>query len=1170
MNWLTRFSVRNVAAILILVLLISGGGLYTATQLKMESMPDINFPVVVAITPYPGASPEDISKKVTEPIEKAVQGVEGMQKLTSVTADNTSVIVAQFDFDADLDKAQQEMEDLISKVPLPEDAMETTFNRFGFNSTPLVSLSVTSESKSTAELERLINDEVKPALDGVNGVGEIQVKGEGPKAVYIRLKPDKLKIYNLSAQSVQQALQSANMSLPLGDLSTGQVDMPVRIDQKITSVDDLRNYELTVPPNQMEGMQQAFDQIGQGFQTMGQQMGALGQAVGGLGQAVNGIGQAVNGIGQGVAGLSKAQATQADLVAKLIGLQIALNEEMSKPEPDMQKVGNLYGAINGIKNALNQLSAQLSKAKAPSGGKLAGGDMPSMKMPKGKTAAGATGKPKMEEAEIKTVKLSDIASITESAEDHSLITRTNGKPSVNIDVIKDQDANIVDVADGINAKLAQLKKSHPELKITTMYDQSKGVKASIHSMVREGLLGALFASAIILIFLREFRMTLISIVSIPVSILATLILLQQADITLNIMTLGGLAVAIGRVVDDSIVVIENIHRHLMQNPDRSVNLIQLATKEVAAAITSSTLTTVAVFIPLGFVTGIVGEVFYPFALTVAFSLLCSLVVAVTIVPVLAKLMLLKGTPMRQERSESRLARLYRKSLAWALDHKAIVMGLSTVMLIASLFLIPLVGTTFLPAEKEKTMRVTVELPSGTDLRQTDKVSNQIEALLRKHKEVKIISTSVGNLAGQLGNDGSIGSSNRASMFVSLAENTEMDTLLADVRNQVKPIAEENKAEINVAEMSSMGVSNSAISISIRGQKLEDIKKVTDELTEKLKTVHGLTNVSNNLSAQKDIVTIHVDDAKAAKKGLMAQQVAMSVRGLLQADKVMEIEQGNESQEVKLGLEEDGLHSIDRLKKVEILSQTGDLVRLDEIATIKQGKGPVSIQKEDTHLYASVSGDVTVKDTGAVSREILAILSKMKMPSGVTAKVGGDTEEMNKSFAQLGIAMIVAVFAVYLVMLIAFGEATAPFTILFSLPFAVIGGLVGLYVAGQPISVSAMIGALMLIGIVVTNAIVLIDRVMQKRKEGLSTREALLEAGETRLRPILMTALATVFALLPLGLGYGEGTLLSQGLAVVVIGGLLSSTLLTLFIVPIVYQLFVRLQDRLSGRKGKTA
>jgi multidrug efflux pump subunit AcrB len=384
------------------------------------------------------------------------------------------------------------------------------------------------------------------------------------------------------------------------------------------------------------------------------------------------------------------------------------------------------------------------------------------------------------------------------------------------------------------------------------------------------------------------------------------------------------------------------------------------------------------------------------------------------------------------------------------------------------------------------------------------------------------------------------------------------------------LAEEHKAEINVTEMSSMGVHGGGINASVRGDNMADVKQVTDELTAKLKSVDGLTNVSNNLSAQKEIVTLQVDEAKAAKKGLVAQQVAMSVRALLQADKVMEIERGNEAQEVKLGLEKEGLASVEQLKKVEILSQTGDMIRLDEIATLKVEKGPVSIQKEDGQLYASVTGDVTVKDTGAVSREVMDIISKMKKPSGVAIKLGGDTEEMNKSFAQLGVAMIVAIFAVYLVMLIAFGEATAPFTILFSLPFAVIGGLVGLYVADQPISVSAMIGALMLIGIVVTNAIVLIDRVMQKRKEGWEITEALLEAAGTRLRPILMTALATVCALLPLGLGYGEGTLLSQGLAVVVIGGLLSSTLLTLFIVPIVYQLFAGLQARFGGKKEKEA
>jgi HAE1 family hydrophobic/amphiphilic exporter-1 len=833
------------------------------------------------------------------------------------------------------------------------------------------------------------------------------------------------------------------------------------------------------------------------------------------------------------------------------------------------KVAGLQSQIAQDKAILNALNGKLQSMRAkmpkPSGGshKSAGEKIPtgSMKTPKFSTSAG-----KM--TEIKTIKLGDIASITESAEDNNMITRTNGKPSVNIDIIKNPDANVVEVADQVNQKLDELKKANPDVHVIKLFDKSEGVKSSIRSMIREGLLGALFASVVILIFLRKFRMTLISIVSIPVSIFVTIILLKQADISLNIMTLGGIAVAIGRVVDDSIVVIENIYRHMMKNPQRNSEMISLATKEVASAITSSTLTTVAVFIPLGFVGGIVGKVFYPFAITVAIALLCSLLVAVTLVPVLAKIMLLRGTRMHVDRSHSRLADGYKKALRWALNHKPIVLTLSTALLLGSLGLIPLVGTSFLPSEKDKAMQISLRMPAGTDLNKTNEVANEIEAILKKHKEVKVISSSVGGLSGQLMSDGSIGSSNRASMFVSLDSSTNMDTFLEQVRHDLKLLAKQG--EINVTEVKSVGPPSSSIQVSVKGDNLNDIKKVTEELTAKMKNVHGLANVSNNLSAQRDIVTVTVDHDKAAKQGLVAQQVAYTIRGLLDAQTVFKMEHGNQTQGVKLGLEEKDLNSVDKLKDIQILSQSGKLIRLGDIAEVKHEKGPVSIQKQNAQQYATVSGDVTIKDTGAVSREIQKIIGGMTIPKGVTVKIGGDTEEMNKSFAQLGEAMVVAVFAVYIVMMIAFGEATAPFTIMFSLPFAVIGGLVGLWFSAQPISVSAMIGALMLIGIVVTNAIVLIDRVQQVRERGLEIQEALLEAAGTRLRPILMTALATIFALLPLGLGYGEGTLMSQGLAVVVIGGLASSTLLTLFIVPIVYLLFTRIRERLLDKRTEEA
>mgnify|MGYP001178159412 FL=1 len=1178
MSWLTRFSLKNVAAVLILVLLVTFGGVYTAGQMKMEAMPDISFPVIVAITPYPGASPEDVDEKVTQPVEQALMGTEGAKKVQSISADSTSVVVVEFDFDVDLDKMQQEMKEAVNRLDLPEEAMETTFNQFGFDTFPMMIVSLYSEKKKPEELEKWVKEEVEPTLKSVAGVGRVDIKGQGPKAVVVRLKQDKLKKYNLTSQQVQQALQGNNVSIPVGDLRVDRLDMPVRIDQKITSVEDLRNMRLTVYPDPQAGMKDAFEQIGQGMEGLGQAVGGLGQAVGGLGEAVGRMGEGLGQVGQGV-GLVQAQVqllqSAQQLQAQLLGDRIALNkaEERLRENPNdgeaAREAAMLKAKIEAQEKGLKEIDSRLKSLQKqmpqPKGmdGKKAQIPSPGVQPPKG--SGQGVKKPSAGEPKVKTVKLSDIAEVKESSEGNTLITRTNGKPSVNIEVVKSPDGNVVETAEGIKEKLDELKRNHPEIETTLLHDQSRAVKDSIMTMVREGLLGALFASLVILVFLRNLRTTLIAVVSIPLSVLATLTLLHQADITLNIMTLGGLAVAIGRVVDDSIVVIENIYRHFSQTRERGVALIQYATKEVGSAITSSTLTTVAVFVPLGMVSGIVGKVFVPFAVTVVIALLSSLVVAVTVVPLLAKLTLLNGKKLKTERRESRMAQIYRRALSWSLDHRKTVLLLSTLMLLASLLLIPLVGTSFLPADKDKAIQVEVKMPSGTALEVTNDKAKEIEDQLKTYSEVQVISTTVGNLRGQLAGDGSIGSTNRVNMFVSLDPDTKMDAFLKRVRSDLEGLKED--AELNVHEVNSMIPTSGEIVAVVKGDRMQDIRKVAEALTQRMEKVDDLVNVTNNLSEQKELVNIKVDQEKAAKEGLSAAQVAMSIRGLLEADTVTELENGSQVQEVKLGLERKDLASLKKLKDVRIMGATGNLVRLGDVAKVEKVKGPVTIQKENGQSYATVTGDITTSDSGAVSREVRQIIDGMDLPAGVTVSLSGETEEMDKSFAQLGVAMIVAVLAVYLVMIVAFGEATAPFTIMFSLPYAVIGGLVGLWISGQPISVSGLIGALMLIGIVVTNAIVLIDRVQQQRRRGLDVRSALLEAGGTRLRPILMTAFATIFALLPLGLGYGDGSLISQGLAVVVIGGLTSSTFLTLFIVPIMYSILTGLKERVLRKRA---
>ncbi|MFD1425152.1 efflux RND transporter permease subunit [Laceyella tengchongensis] len=1149
---LTQFSLRNAAMVFLLVVLITAGGVYTATQLKMESMPDIDIPVIAAVTGYPGASPQEVDEKVTKPIEQALQELEGVKKVTSMSSDSVSMVAVEYSFNTDLNQAKQEMQNAIEQTRLPKETTPTSFNRFGFNSKPFMILSVTSKTQSITELEQWVKQTMTPALKRIKEVGKAEIQGQSSKAVYVRLKQDQLKKYNLSVQQVQQALQGNNVTIPVGDVHAEDVIRPVQIDQKITSVEQLKNLRIPLYPNPQENLQKSMKQIDQGFQGLGQSVGQLGQGLGQVGQ----------GLGLLQAQMQLMQAAQ-QLQAKLLADQLALNAAQLwlKQHPEDEKAKATVAtlkpkvdaetkALKKMNDKLKQLQNRMPKPERPAG-KLQPG--------KGQATPAQTAAPSQPQS-LKTIKLSQIANVTESIEDAPLITRVNGKPSVNIELLKNPDGNIVDAANKVKEKTASLMKQHPGLEISVLLDQSAMVKLSIHTIIREGLLGALFAMLVILLFLRNLRTVVISIVSIPLSIMATLIFLDQADLTLNVMTLGGLAVAIGRIVDDSLVVIENIHRHRLRSNEETVSLIQTATKEVASAITSSTFTTVVVFIPLGFIDGVVGKLFTPFALTIVFSLLCSLVVSITIVPLMAKYLLKGEKRSRRRRKKSQVVLFYQASLDWAFQHKAVILISAAALLAGSLCLIPVVGTSFIPADQNRTLQVKLTLPPGTSLSATNQKAKEIESQLKSHPEVQVVSASIGNLNSPMAGD-----TNHISLLVSLRPDTDTSVMVERIRQRLQ--RHKGNAELQVLELKSLGPSTNQITSVVKGERISDIQAVAAELTQRMKQMKGLTNVSNNLSEQKKLLNVDIDQQKASSEGLTASQVAMSVRALLKADKVNEITQGNQSLEIRLGLEKPQINLVQKLKDLQLLSPSGRMVKLGSIATVKEIDCPLKIQKENGQQYATISGDAVTQDTGALSAELRNIISEIKLPPGVEVTIGGDAQQMSDSFQQIGIAIAGATLLVYLVMLATFKEATTPFTILFSLPFAVIGGLVGLWIAGLPISVAALIGALMLIGIVVTNAIVLLDRVHQQMADGLELEDALLEAAGTRLRPIMMTACATVFALIPAGLGIGEGNAITQGLSVVVIGGLISSTLLTLYIVPIMYLLLSKIGRRNPAKQN---
>lgn len=762
---------------------------------------------------------------------------------------------------------------------------------------------------------------------------------------------------------------------------------------------------------------------------------------------------------------------------------------------------------------------------------------------------------------IPTIKLSEIAEIKQVGQAES-ISRTNGKEAIGISVVKSVDANTVDVAKHVKEKMDDFEKEIDGLEAVVTFDQALPIEKSVETMLSKALFGAGFAMVIILLFLRDIKSTLISVISIPLSLLIAVLLLKQMDITLNMMTLGAMTVAIGRVVDDSIVVIENIYRRMSNTNEtlKGFDLIREATKEMFVPIMSSTIVTIAVFLPLGLVGGMVGELFLPFALTIVFALLASLVVAITIVPMLAHTMFKNGVKAKhEEHKPGKMAGSYKKVLNWTLNHKIITSAIAVVMLVGSLALVPLIGVSFISMDEEKSMIVTFKPKPGVTLEETEKIATEAEKYFMDRKDVKTVQMSLGGQA-QMG----MGDSNSAMFFVNYDPDTknfeeEKEKVIKAVQSTT------DQGEWKSQDFGMTGTSN-AIDLQVFGEDMKDVAPVVTELEDIMKDNSNIKKVDSSISETYDEYTFVADQKKLSALGLTAGQISMALAPDRQQPVLTTIEEDGEELKVYVQKEKEKYTSIEDLENKVVMSPLGIPVKIKDVAEIEEGSTSDTVSRRNGDIFVSVSGELKTDDVTTVSTALQKKIDKMDLPSNVDVKMGGVTEDITESFTQLGLAMLAAIAIVYLVLVITFGGGLAPFAILFSLPFAIIGGLVALLVSGETLSVSAMMGALMLIGIVVTNAIVLIDRVIHKENEGLSTREAILEAGVTRLRPILMTAIATIGALIPLALGLEGSGIISKSLGVTVIGGLISSTLLTLVIVPIAYETLKKMTNKFTRKK----
>jgi HAE1 family hydrophobic/amphiphilic exporter-1 len=779
----------------------------------------------------------------------------------------------------------------------------------------------------------------------------------------------------------------------------------------------------------------------------------------------------------------------------------------------------------------------------------------------GASAASAT-------AAATPVTIGDVADVKIGPAPLAAVTRTNGESTIGISISKASSGNTVDIANAVVEELPAIDKDlGGQATVTTVVDQSVFVKDSISSLLREGLIGAAFAIVIIWVFLRSWRSTVIAGLSIPLSIIGALIILWSRGDSLNMLTLGGLTIAIGRVIDDSIVVIENIHRHL-QEGDSVRSAAFTGTREVAGAITASTLTTVAVFLPLGFVSGLASEFFRPFALTVTFALLASLVVALMVVPVVATWMLSKRqVGHRDEKELTRLQNAYLPALKWALGHKTITLVAAFAVFAGTMMLSPLLKTNLFDSSGQNTMSITQTMPAGTSLDATMAAAGKVEAVLKSTPGIEIYQVTGGTTGSLFGAGGGVNaSSNLATFAITTDPDADKDAIMEEVRAGVADL--QNAGTITVTgDDSSMGGGMSLLEVRVAADDPAVLKKANDLVLAKMKTVEGLADVTSNLSEGRPSATIVVDQAKAAAAGVtpttLSQYLTLILNGYPLGTVPTDV--GTLPAQVMVGdITVPPLPgAVSKALAAMPVAGTSGMVPLDTIAKVAEVKAPVQVTHVDGARTASVTATSVENNIGASSTAVTEALDGVELPEGASWELGGATEATNDVFRTLGIAMLIAILLVYIIMVATFHSLLNPLILLVSIPFAAVGAVLALVITGTSLGMPSLVGLLMLIGIVVTNAIVLLDLVEQFRRKGMDAREAVIEGGRRRLRPILMTAVATILALVPMALGFGGegGGFLSTPLAVVVIGGLFTSTFLTLILVPVLYLAFDRLRPK---------
>ncbi|MEK4228535.1 efflux RND transporter permease subunit [Solibacillus sp. FSL H8-0538] len=1007
---ISDFSIKRPVFTLVTMALVIILGLVSLIKIPVTLIPDLNPPIGVVVTNYPGASPLEVNEKVTKPLEQTLATLPGIKKIQSTTQEGTNLIILEFTWSTDMNKIQTDILQRLDLVRLPDDAGKPSFLKFDPSQFPIIQLALQAEQDNVDV--RTIAEALEQQLKRTEGVASVTVSGKLVEEIRIEVDPKKLVDKGLTQSDIVQIVQANNISMPGESINTedGQL-LTTRIVSTLTSPEEIA--ELIVSVNPLTGE------------------------------------------------------------ALLLG---------------------------------------------------------------------------------------DVAVVERAEQQQQTITRANDNPAVLMSVLQESGANTASVSTSFQKELDELlqKPEYAGVRADILFDQGDYVRMSISNISSSLIFGGVFAMLVLFVFLRGIKSPIIVGIAIPYSVIVTFVLMYFADFSLNIMTLGALALGIGMLVDNAIVVIENIERHISlgKTPREAASI---GTKEVGLAIIASTLTTVAVFVPVIFISGLIGQIFTEFALTISFSLFASLVVALTVVPMLAsRLLTEKNGNLIEQRERSKLYQTYKQSIKWALHHRLLVLSITILLFIASSFILYKTGTEFIPATDEGFVTVGVKLPKSASVTATEKIVTEIEERLREEPEVDVLVSLIGGNQQSLSRGTS--NTNESEISVKLVGLDERERSVFDFVEEIEKEVIEmigERAEVTFALSSSSGSTPNTLTFRATDTDEVRLKETVKKIQQELTQIDSVVKVTTDLDNTVEEVQIQVDRKAAKDVGLLPAQIAQAVnsmtRGLFTTQVIAE---DGVVLSVYTSFGNTFNTNVEALKTMKLRTSAGQFVELQEVATIRVDLGPTSIRRSDQASAVAffVKYD-TSESLSGISNKVDEAISSIEIPSQTQIIFGGDRELFDNAKKDMYLAIILSVVLVYIVMAAQFESFKYPFIMMFSVPLMVIGVALSLWLTKTLLGVTAIIGILVLVGIVVNNGIVLVDYINQKKAQGLNSYDAIIVGTQDRVRPILMTALTTILGLIPLAIGLGEGTEINQPMAIIVIGGLLTSTILTLFIVPIIYSLF---------------